>query len=284
MEYNVINDLKLIIKYLEISEEDLSKELKIDISSILKTKNKGNKINETNIKTIYDFIDKKHVNLNELKENFYKEEFKDKKILFHGSKRGIIGDLTIDYSKESNDFGVGFYAGETYFQASTYVGRIISSSIYILKFDDNKNYKSMEFFVDKEWMFAVAYFRGTLGKYKNNKKVLSIINKIKECDYIIAPIADNRMFDIMDQFFNGLITDEQCKHALAATNLGRQYVFLNNEILKSVEIVERLYLSESERKRINENNELNYQKAEIKMKMAYIKYKNKGKYLEELLK
>lgn len=47
---------------------------------------------------------------------------------------------------------------------------------------------------------------------------------------------------------SGEITDEQCKHCLAATNLGYQYVFISDQSVKSIELTERVYISESERK------------------------------------
>ena len=74
-------------------------------------------------------------------------------------------------------------------------------------------------------MMTIAYYRGALDKYKDHAIITRIIKDSRNCDYIIAPIADNRMFKIIDSFIQGEITDEQCKHCLAATNLGKQYVF-----------------------------------------------------------
>ena len=63
--------------------------------------------------------------------------------------------------------------------------------------------------------------------YKNHPTIKTLIEQSKDCDYIIAPIADNRMFQIINAFIDGEITDEQCKHCLAATNLGMQYIFIS---------------------------------------------------------
>lgn len=41
------------------------------------------------------------------------------------------------------------------------------------------------------------------------------------------------MFRIIDSFIEGEITDEQCIHCLAATNLGLQYVFKTKKCLES---------------------------------------------------
>ena len=71
----------------------------------------------------------------------------------------------------------------------------------------------------------IAYFRGRLGEFEQSSVVIELICAIRDIDYIIAPIADNRMFEIIDSFIDGEITDVQCRHCLSATNLGNQYVF-----------------------------------------------------------
>ena len=95
---------------------------------------------------------------------------------------------------------------------------------------------------------TIAYFRGALDKYKDHAIIQKIIKDSRNCDYIIAPIADNRMFKIVDSFIQGEITDEQCKHCLAATNLGKQYVFVSDLAISQLKIVERVYLADNEEK------------------------------------
>ena len=43
---------------------------------------------------------------------------KKEDILFHGSKAGIDGKLSLDKSKKANDFGKGFYCGESLEQSA----------------------------------------------------------------------------------------------------------------------------------------------------------------------
>ena len=97
-------------------------------------------------------------------------------------------------------------------------------------------------------MMTIAYYRGTLDKYTDHAIIQKIIKDSRNCDYIIAPIADNRMFKIIDSFIQGEITDEQCKHCLAATNLGKQYVFVSDLAISQLKIVERVYLADNEKK------------------------------------
>lgn len=90
----------------------------------------------------------------------------------------------------------------------------------------NINLKNLNFNLDQDCMLAIAYYRGKLNDYKNHPIISEIIKKIEDADYIYAPIADNRMYQIIEQFI-----DEQCKHCLAAINLGKQYVFLTEKAI-----------------------------------------------------
>ena len=133
-------------------------------------------------------------------------------------------------------------------------------------------------------MIAILAYRGSIDSYINHPKVKKVIDKIKSCDYIIAPIADNTMYDILEEFASKQITDEQCLHCLSANQLGKQIVFLNDEACKHLKIVKKFYLSNSERidiKKIREsNNEIGYQK----VLLAKQEYRRSGKYIDELFK
>lgn len=52
----------------------------------------------------------------------------------------------------------------------------------------------------KKYDIKIAYHRGTLDKYDNHPIIKEIVNESRNCDYIIAPIADNRMFQIIGLF------------------------------------------------------------------------------------
>lgn len=74
-------------------------------------------------------------------------------------------------------------------------------------------------------MLTIVYFRGRLNGYGDHPIIKNLIHKLEGVDYLVAPIADNRMFRIIDSFIEDEIIDEQCIHCLAATNLGFQYIF-----------------------------------------------------------
>ena len=133
-------------------------------------------------------------------------------------------------------------------------------------------------------MLTIAYFRGTLDEYKEHPAVQKILKEARNCDYIVAPIADNRMFQIINSFIAGEITDEQCKHCLAATNLGNQYVFTSERAAKKLRILERTYISSSEREYYKGIRTAETKLGDDKVKLARRQYRGKGKYIDDILK
>ena len=91
------------------------------------------------------------------------------------------------------------------------------------------------------------------------------------------------MFKIIDSFIQGEITDEQCKHCLAATNLGKQYVFVSNQAISQLNIVECVYLANNEKNYYKEIRSSDSKLGEDKVKLARIQYRGKGKYIDEIL-
>lgn len=133
-------------------------------------------------------------------------------------------------------------------------------------------------------MLAVAYYRETLNDYLDCERVQKIINEVESSDYVVAPIADNRMFQIIDSFINGEITDVQCHHAMSATNLGYQYVFKNESCLSNLNIIRHSYLCGLEKQFYKQKNAVESNTSLNKAIVSKNKYRFDGKYIDELLK
>lgn len=284
MEYNVADDINLICKLLNMSLSQLSNNIGIDENTLFRVINKETFLATRNCEKLYQFIFKQNIMINKIKEMMYEEERKnDEVILYHGSKSEIIGPITLYNSRKNNDFGQGFYCGKSYEQSASFVENFFDSSIYVLKFKPN-DLKKVEFSVNTDWMLIIAYYRGRLDNYKDNKKLINLIKKVENADYIIAPIADNKMFKIIDSFIDGDLTDEQCKYSLAATNLGNQYVFKTEKSLKYITILERLYFVNEEKNLYKIKKIENSKISDDKVKIVKIKYKGIGNYIDEVLK
>lgn len=283
MDYNFAYALKAIREILGYAQSEIAEQLWVEQVTI--SRNELNKTKPSNqlLERVYNFAFDKNIQLNRLKEMLWIEKLpSNHKLLFHGAKGIIERPLSVHVGRINNDFGQGFYTGETYAQAISFVSGFKDSSVYYLDFD-NQNLKSKEYFVDQEWMMTIAYYRGALENYKNHKIVQKIIKDSRNCDYIIAPIADNRMFKIIDSFIQGEITDEQCKHCLAATNLGKQYVFVSDLAISQLKIVEHVYLSDNEKNYYKKIRSSNSKLGDDKVISARIQYRGKGKYIDEIL-
>ena len=111
---------------------------------------------------------------------------KNHKLLFHGAKSRIEGKLDIHKSRTNNDLGQGFYTGERYEQAISFISGFEKSSVYIFDFKE-EGLKGKKYNVNQEWMMTIAYYRGALEEYENHPVVLHLhIHIHKFCNAILS--------------------------------------------------------------------------------------------------
>lgn len=284
MDYNFKQDLKSIREILGLTQSELANHLEIERVTVTRNELGKTVPSAKMLEQVYQFAFEKNIKLNRLKEMLWMENLgKDHKLLFHGAKSEIEGYLDVHKSRNNNDFGQGFYTGESYDQAISFISGFDKSCVYFLDFEE-KNLKCKKYDVDQEWMMTIAYYRGALDEYKDNPMVKKLVMQSRDCDYIIAPIADNRMFQIINSFIMGEITDEQCKHCLAATNLGFQYVFLSEKSVKNLKLVERCYISANEKEYYKNIRSSEAKLGDDKVKLARVRYRGKGRYIDEILR
>ena len=151
----------------------------------------------------------------------------------------------------------------------------------MLKFKP-ENLKGKKFGVNRDWMLTIAYYRGRLDEYRDTEIVKQLSKTTEGIDYIVAPIADNRMFEIIDNFIDGEITDVQCQHCLSATNLGMQYVFISEKTLSHINLLEHCYLADIEKEAYLNSRQENFKMNMDKVKLARKQYRNQGQYIEDI--
>ena len=127
-------------------------------------------------------------------------------------------------------------------------------------------------------------FTGLFNDYIPNDKVIEIIEDINKADYIIAPIADNQMYDTLTAYGLKQITDEQCLNALSANNLGKQYVIKTQRAVDKLIMIERMYLCETEKEDYLQNKSIISNQGRNKASLSIEKYRRKGKYIDEFLR
>ena len=283
MDYNFDKDFKAIRDVLDISQKEFAKVLDTEQKTISNIESEDSYPSKTIVESAFTYAFKKDVKINKLKELLCRDNLShNEKLLFHGSKGEIKGNIDVNFGRGNNDLGQVFYTGESYEQAVSFISTYDDPSVYFMSFDDS-DLKCKRYSVDREWMMTIAYYRETLDKYENHPLIKKIIKESRDCDYIIAPIADNKMFETINEFIEGNLTDEQCKHCLAATNLGMQYVFLTEKAASRLKIVERCYVCDKEREHYKKLKEDYRKLGNDKVKLAKAQYRGVGKYIDEVL-
>ena len=279
LQYNIKQDLEFVMASEQKNIDEIAKATTISRTTIYEILNLNN-IALSVYEKFYSYIYNIGYRINSVKEDLLKETSL-KKVLFHGSKRGL-ENISIEGSRKNCDFGQGFYLGETYEQALSFVCENKQSSVYSFTCD-LENLNILEFNCSLEWMLAICYYRGTVGIFSDSTIVKEIIQKINDADVIIAPIADNRMFYIMTLFAGGEINANVALHSLSASKLGKQYIFKTQKALKQIVPIEKYYLCQEEKDDTIKKLSKRTLEIETKLKLSKREFRE-GLFIEELLK
>jgi len=203
-------------------------------------------------------------------------------ILYHGSKSGINGAIA-PVSRNRCDFGKGFYMGTDRTQPLTLICNYPNAKIYTLNVN-LAELKIRDVEVGLDWALLVAYNRGKMESVKHSAIYHRFANLSNGCDMIIGYIADDRMFVVLDRFFNGEITDMALINSLSALKLGRQYAALTEKACKQIEILDEQELTENERDKLKQESEANRSKGIAMTDEICRKYRRDGRFFDEILK
>ena len=202
--------------------------------------------------------------------------------LYHGSKSGIYGAIE-PISRNRCDFGKGFYMGTDRIQPLTLICNYPNAKIYTLSVDLS-GLRILDVEVGLDWALLVAYNRGKMEPVKHSAIYNRIADLSKDCDMIIGYIANDRMFIVLDRFFNGEITDLALINSLSALKLGKQYVALTHKACKKVEIIDEQEITEDDRDTLKQESEANRSKGVAMADEICRKYRRDGRFFDEILK
>lgn len=308
--YTDLNKDLQIIEDFFVDEDDSSSfdgvcnKMDISVTDYLAIKNGELEPTKQQLENIYNFAYNHGLYLNEITWQECLDEYRKNrvKVCTHGARTYLKGEIRLDANGlddtgmgtsersaiaayrggETNDFASGFYIGQNITQAGMFVGNDPNSSLYFLTFDP-KGLRCAYFDVDETWMLAIGLFRGKLREYEDNPKLKAIRDKVANCDFVFAPIADNRLFEVIDMFINGEITNLQCLYAISTTYLGYQYVLKTQKALDNLKVIKHLYYCAVEKSLYNRESEIEANTSNNKALIARKRYKDKGEYISEIL-
>ena len=205
----------------------------------------------------------------------------DQILLYHGSKSGIEGEIGL-HSRKQCDFGKGFYMSTDPGQSLTLICDYPQSKFYFLTVD-LKGLKSIEIPTNIDWAMLVAYNRGKMEQIKGTQLYEKYRTMAEHSDLVIGYIANDRMFYVIDSFFQGTITDAALINCLSALKLGKQYVMVTPEGCKHVHAAAEIELSYLERMSIQSVASENREKGVSLANEICKSYRREGMFFDELL-
>jgi transcriptional regulator with XRE-family HTH domain len=221
--------------------------------------------------------------VDKIQQEEYKLNLDDQKlVLYHGSKAGIGGKIS-PISRDRCDFGKGFYMGTAPEQPLSLVCDFEQSRLYIVSLD-LKGLACVTVDPDIDWAMLVAFNRGKMTDIKGTSLYRKYEKMANDADIIIGSIVNDRMFFVLDNFFQGNITDAALVGSLSALDLGLQYVAVTQKACDHVHIEKEIGLSYLERICIQDIAEENREKGISLADDICKAYRREGVFFDEILR
>ena len=206
----------------------------------------------------------------------------NKLVLYHGSKKGIVGDIA-PISRDECDFGSGFYMGTNTLQPLTLVCNEDKPRFYTVEMDLT-GLKVLTVEIGMDWAMLIAYYRKEMESAKGTAIYEKYAHMADGYDVIIGYIANDRMYTELSRFFNRTLTDVALINCLSALDLGKQYVAISEKACKQIKILKEEPLSQLELSLLKDMSAERRKEGIALAEEIEVKYRREGKFFDEILK
>lgn len=203
-------------------------------------------------------------------------------ILYHGSKKGITGDVA-PISREECDFGRGFYMGTSTLQPLTLICNEDKPKFYAVELDLT-GLKVLTVDVGMDWAMLIAYHRKEMESAKGTAVYEKYAHMADGYDVIIGYIANDRMYTELFRFFNKTLTDVALINCLSALDLGKQYVAISEKACRQIRILKEEPLSPLELALLKDMSAERRKEGVALAEEIEVKYRREGKFFDEILR
>lgn len=143
-------------------------------------------------------------------------------IIYHGSYCEVKEPKIIE-GKYAKDFGIGFYCTILPEQAEKWAKKYDTSFINMYEYNENQKLKIKEFTVmTEEWLDFIIKCRS---------------GKTHEYDIVIGMMADDQVYNYINDLLNGTITREAFWELAKFRHPTHQIAFCTEEALKCIKFV-----------------------------------------------
>lgn len=214
-------------------------------------------------------------------EMLHYEHTEGRNIFYHGSKKGIVGDIA-PVSREECDFGRGFYMGTGTLQPLTLVCAEDKPKFYAVEFDLS-DLKVLEVEIGMDWAMMIAYYRKQMERVTHTPIYEKYAHFADGYDVIVGYIANDRMYTELARFFNGTITDTALLKCLAVLDLGKQYVAITQKACDQIRILEERDLHLLERLALQDKSVQRRNEGIAMADEVVKKHRREGQFFDEIL-
>lgn len=275
--------IKTIRQSVGMNQEQFAKALGTTALSINRWENGKTQPNKMAQKQLFEFCKRNNIDM----FDFIAKEVKlepddDRLIVYHGSKKGLQGRIE-PISRESCDFGKGFYLGTNQAQPLTLICDENKPVLYTMKLDLT-GLKVLKIEMNIEWAMLIAYYRGYMDEVKGSEIYKKYEKMTDGYDVILGYIANDHMYRVMKSFFEKEITDVALINSLSALDLGRQYVCKTQKACDRLEIINKKELTSLELAILRDKSIARRQEGIDLAEEILLKYRREGKFFDEILR
>lgn len=275
--------IKTIRQSAGMNQEQFARALGTTTLSINRWENGKTQPNKMAQTQLFEFCKKNNIDLFDYIAKQVKRDADDNRlIVYHGSKKGLQGRIE-PISRESCDFGKGFYLGTDPAQPLTLICDEDKPVLYTMKLDLT-GLKVLKVEMDLEWAMLIAYYRGYMDEVKGSEIYKKYEKMADGYDVILGYIANDRMYRVMKSFFEKEITDVALIHSLSALDLGRQYVCKTQKACDRLEIIDKRELTSLELAILRDKSIVRRQEGIDLTEEILLKYRREGKFFDEILR
>lgn len=273
--------IKTMRSKLQINQEQLAFLMGVSTVTVNRWENGKAKPSFMAQKQLYNICVDYHLDLADYIVEREKSD-ENRQVLYHASRFGITGDIQ-PISRERCDFGRGFYMGTDPIQPLTLVCNERNPIFYTLEFNMD-NLKVLDIEIDLDWAMLIAYFRGYMDGDKDSKIYEKYSHMADGYDVIIGYIADDRMYQVLTDFFERRITDAALIGSLSALKLGRQYVAVTQKACNQIKIVKERPLQKLDLMILKDRSVVRRREGIALADRIVMEHRRDGRYFDEILR
>lgn len=279
--------MKDIVKYIReksgLTQDELASILGTTSVTVSRWENGKSVPNLVAQKLLFDICEKESINMQTfMTERYRTANANGKTILYHGSRTGIKGDIA-PISRTKCDFGKGFYMGTDPLQPLTLICTEEKPVFYVVELNTN-NIKILDSGNDLNWALMIAYHRRSMEDFKDSAIYKKFEHISDDYDIITGYIANDKMYDVLQSFFRGEITDVALIKCLSVLDLGKQFVAVTQKGCNSIRVIRETKLSYFEQLCLQKISRIRRKEAIELTDKTKRDYRREGKYFDEILK